>query len=140
MRPFTTTPNDRPRFLLRAAAGFAIAALLVLVGYLFLSPSLWIRPPAVAAAPAPEPASTPPVPTAPHVAPESVQPPAGATGQVVNEAEAALRGASVWSGTTEVRTDADGRFSIASLGPERTVLVKLPGYERKRVAVNGKPL
>ena len=141
MTPFPAPPNDRSRFLLRAAAGIAIAALLVVVGYLLLSPSLWIRPPAVAAAPAPEPAPTPPAATAPHVAPESVRPPAaGATGQVVDQAGAPLRGASVWSGTTEARTDAEGRFSISSLGPERTLIVKLPGHERKRVAVDGHPV
>jgi len=37
-----------------------------------------------------------------------------------------------------VRTDADGRFSIAPLGPERTLIVKMPGYERKRLAVEGR--
>jgi hypothetical protein len=46
-----------------------------------------------------------------------------------------IRGASVWSGAVEARTDAEGRFSISLPGSERTVLVKMPGYERKRLAI-----
>jgi len=194
----------RSRLLICAAAGFAVAALLVLVGYLVLSPSLWIRPAGVAsaspqsAAPTPAaekltpqteapaaPATTaPPVPGAPVEAP--TEQPAGALTPVVPTTSSApespaapsapaaptapatpaapstptaggspsttraegrvvdagtgtpLRGASVWSGRVEARTDADGRFSISPLAPEHTLLVKMPGYEKKRLAVEGR--
>jgi hypothetical protein len=55
-----------------------------------------------------------------------------------------LRGASVWAGTVEAVTDSDGRFSIA-VPPEPVaapaVIVKAPGYEMKRLALErGEPI
>ena len=186
MNPNTSPRIARSKLLVCTAAGFAVAALLVLVGYLLLSPSLWIRPAGVAsaapqsapgapaaekltpetaspAAPAPgapavapveQPAGAltpagPPTSTAPDSpsAPAAPSPPAAGSGPSGTRAEGRvvdagtgtpLRGASVWSGRVEVRTDADGRFSISPLGPEQTLLVKLPGYERKRLAVEGR--
>jgi len=136
MTPSLAPRSGRPRLLLCAAGAATIAALLVLVGYLFLSPSAWIEP-AVAAptewAPGPLAAITPPAepPAAPLVA----------AGRVVDAGTGApLRGAAVWAGLVEAQTDADGRFSIVPLGPERTVLVKMPGYERRRVAIAGEPV
>jgi hypothetical protein len=196
MTLYPTPRTSRSKLLICAAAGFAASALLVLVGYLVLSPSLWIPPSAVAvAAPAAQPsevtaesgspatapgsaasapaarpiavpaASTPkpaaiapavgtPVPTgiAPAVATPAPQPDAPATsptptapsttsadraeGRVIDAGtRSPIRGASVWSGAVEARTDAEGRFSISLPGSERTVLVKMPGYERKRLAI-----
>ncbi len=49
------------------------------------------------------------------------------------ESGAPLQGASVWSGETEVVTDAEGRFTAGPLPLPAAVTVKLPGYERKRL-------
>ena len=202
MTPETTPRDSRSRLLIGAAAGFAAAALLVLVGYLILSPSLWIQPSAVAvAAPTGAPSGTPvetaapaataaptssaltgttpvaapvaavPATIAPAVGTLPATPPAttpavatpapqrgepatpgaptpGATaapgaaraeGKVIDAGtRSPIRGASVWSGAVEVRTDAEGRFSIELQGAEHTVLVKMPGYEKKRVTFEGK--
>jgi hypothetical protein len=47
-----------------------------------------------------------------------------------------LQGASIWSGTTEARTDADGRFSLeVPPGQAPVAIVKMPGYERKQLSL-----
>ncbi|MBI4610191.1 MAG: GTP-binding protein [Candidatus Rokubacteria bacterium] len=46
-----------------------------------------------------------------------------------------IAGASLSVGHYEVRTDADGRFSIGPLSPDATVLVKAPGYEPRQVSI-----
>jgi len=200
MTLYTTPRTSRSKLLICAAAASAASALLVLVGYLVLSPSLWIRPPAVAvaapvaaasetsaetgtpaatsvpasstqaaAAPRATPVSTVPAAIAPAVGTPAAAPPATAPavatpapqpttpgapttpsgtaapgaaraeGRVIDAGtRSPIRGASVWSGAVEVRTDAEGRFSFGPQGAERTVLVKMPGYEKKRVALEGK--
>ncbi len=76
---------------------------------------------------------------APAAQPAAVEAPAPALilGRVLDaESGAPLQGVSVWAGETEVRTDAEGRFA---LGPRRlpaAVIVKLPGYERRRLALD----
>src|SRR5439155_27058310 len=47
-----------------------------------------------------------------------------------------LRGASVWAGKEEIRTDEDGRFTTPPLGPGAAVLVKSPGYELRRLVAD----
>jgi hypothetical protein len=47
-----------------------------------------------------------------------------------------LPGASIWSGQTEVVTDAEGRFSLGPLPLPAAVTVKLPGYERRRLSLD----
>jgi len=47
-----------------------------------------------------------------------------------------LRGASVWVAGVEHLTDAEGRFTVPP-GPERQALVKLPGWERQRLSLDG---
>lgn len=44
-----------------------------------------------------------------------------------------LHGASIWSGPTEIATDAEGRFTTGPVEPGATVWVKAPGYDRKRL-------
>jgi hypothetical protein len=49
-----------------------------------------------------------------------------------------LRGASVRAGHTEVLTDTDGWFNLEIPSPESSlVMVKTPGYERKRLVLSG---
>jgi hypothetical protein len=52
------------------------------------------------------------------------------------ETGAALRGVSVWAGKVELRTDEDGRFTTAPLGPGAAILVKSPGYELRRLVAD----
>jgi hypothetical protein len=56
------------------------------------------------------------------------------------ESQTPLAGVSIHAGPLEVRSDADGRFSIGPLGEEITLLVKAPGYEKKTVAADHSPL
>ncbi|HEX4994977.1 MAG TPA: putative glycoside hydrolase, partial [Methylomirabilota bacterium] len=44
-----------------------------------------------------------------------------------------LRGVSIWSGPTEIVTDAEGRFATGPVEAGATVWVKAPGYERKKL-------
>jgi hypothetical protein len=56
------------------------------------------------------------------------------TGRVLDAATGApLRGASVWAGSTENVTNAEGRFTTAPIEPGATVWVKTPGYERRKL-------
>jgi hypothetical protein len=56
------------------------------------------------------------------------------SGRVLDAATGSpLRGASVWAGTTEHVTDAEGRFTTAPVEAGGTVWVKTPGYERKKL-------
>jgi len=61
-------------------------------------------------------------------------------GQVLDaDRKTPLRGASIWAGAIEAVSDADGRFGIA-VPPEPTapaVIVKAPGYEMKRLPLEG---
>lgn len=68
-------------------------------------------------------------PTAPRLprVPEIIE------GQVIDaETQSPLQGASVQSGSREVRTDADGRFTVTE--PTLPLSVKAPGYARQTVA------
>jgi hypothetical protein len=58
-------------------------------------------------------------------------------GRVVDPQGKPLRQVSVHAGALIALTDAEGRFAIGPLGVDRTVLVKLPGYERQRVTLEG---
>ncbi|MBI4242409.1 MAG: GTP-binding protein [Candidatus Rokubacteria bacterium] len=58
-------------------------------------------------------------------------------GRVVDaERGAPIAGASLSWGHYEERTDVDGHFRTVPLPPDVTLLVKAPGYERKRVPVH----
>ncbi|HEY5724368.1 MAG TPA: putative glycoside hydrolase, partial [Methylomirabilota bacterium] len=59
-----------------------------------------------------------------------------AEGRVVDQAGKPLRSVSVRSGAIEALTDADGRFSIGLTGADHSVLVKLPGYEKRWVKLD----
>jgi hypothetical protein len=60
-------------------------------------------------------------------------------GQVVDaETHKPIAGASIHSGPREVRTDAEGRFTLTR--PALPLLVKAPGYERQTLAARISPL
>ncbi len=55
-------------------------------------------------------------------------------GQVLDgERDVPLRGASIWSGSLDTVTDADGRFSLGPLPVGSPLVVKLPGFARARL-------
>ncbi len=61
--------------------------------------------------------------------------------QVVDAASGnPIAGASVVSGSREVRTDQEGRFPLRALVPAVEIAVRAPGYRRKRVTVGPGPL
>ncbi len=136
--------NHRPgrRGRLRPAvccAALLSALLLGFAAYLTLTPT----PPAISAPVAPEPrpeaatSSSPeearPAPVAPE--PRLIQ------GHVLDaDRKTPVRGASVWAGPIEARTDANGRFSTtltSGVEPTDALIVKAPGYELKRVPLDG---
>ncbi len=59
-----------------------------------------------------------------------------AEGRVVDQDGKPLRNVSVRSGASESLTDADGRFSIGLVGVDHSVLVKLPGYQKRWVMLD----
>jgi hypothetical protein len=56
------------------------------------------------------------------------------TGRVLDGERKPLAGASVVVRGVEVRTDADGAFKLEQVPPEASLLVKMPGFEKVRIA------
>jgi len=110
--------------------GLALLALTVAVlsGYALLAPerlgiTAGLKRSTAALAPKPLPAQ-------PEPWPEPLE------GRVVDaERGRPIAEASVSVGPYEVRTDADGRFTIGPLSPNARVLVKAPGYKRTHVSI-----
>jgi hypothetical protein len=117
-----------------------IATLAVIVGYAALvsrAPRALARqapPVATAVAATPAEAPTPPV-AAPAPIPAW---PERVTGRVVDARKQPLAGASIVADGKEIRTEADGTFTLAR--PNGTVIVKLPGFEKVMPAPSKDPL
>ena len=95
------------------------------------APRAQARPAATTPAPATPPAAAPaPAPAASW--PERV------TGRVVDAQKAPLAGASIVVDGKEIRTEADGTFTLAK--PSGSVIVKLPGYEKVTLTPRAQPL
>ena len=59
------------------------------------------------------------------------------TGRVLDSATGTpIRGASIWAGTAETVTNAEGRFTTSPVETGTTVWIKSPGYERKKLAAD----
>ena len=128
--------RPRPRLALCGAVALGTFAAASLAGYLLFSAPTLLQAgqldqppsgsaPAKAKAQAGAPASAP-------------APPATLAGRVVASGGGTpLRGATVRAGDLETRTDEEGRFSLGPLATGHTVLVKLPGYERRRLVLEG---
>jgi hypothetical protein len=93
-----------------------------------------VAPAAPASVPAP--GGTPAVP-APTKAAESAWP-ERVTGRVVDAQKQPLAGASVVANGKEIRTEADGAFTLTK--PSGTVIVKLPGYKKVPLTARKDPL
>jgi hypothetical protein len=100
-------------------------------------------------APAPEPAHPRPEarPPAPEPKPAKPEPPVEfpwpsptVTGRVVDGERKPLAGASVVVRGVEVRTDAEGAFKVDQVPPEAILTVKLPGFEKVRLAPTKGPV
>jgi hypothetical protein len=123
----TTEPTEKkqPPILYGVLAVGAFLAIIA-TGWMVLSPSALLHRQLAAASSAPVPPAAP----APDV--ERI-----VRGRVLDaESGAPLRGASVWAGKEEIRTDEDGRFTTLPLGPGAAVLVKSPGYELRRLVAD----
>lgn len=67
---------------------------------------------------------------------EILRPPKPIEGQIVDaDTKHPIAGASIHSGSQEVRTDAEGRFTVGA--PIFPLIVKAPGYERRTLAAGG---
>jgi len=115
------------RHLLDGSLAILALTLAVLTGYGLLAPER-LRATPVSKALTPEP------PTVPVRHPEPWPEPL--EGQVVDaERGLPIVGASLGVGHYEIRTDAAGRFSIGPLSPDTPLVVKAPGYERRRASI-----
>ena len=130
--------SRRPRSVFYLALLFTIL-LPGVATYVLLPDAVRARGVVVASAP-----STPPAPSAANAVqppPTPAPPPAEpqlVTGRVLDATtKAPLRGASVWSGSLEALTDADGRFSLGPVTVPAAAIVKVPGYERRRLGLDG---
>jgi hypothetical protein len=70
----------------------------------------------------------------PEPAPEFPWPSPTVTGRVVDTERKPLAGASVVVRGVEVRTDAEGVFKLEQVPPEASLTVKLPGFQKLRLA------
>jgi hypothetical protein len=130
-----TAPGGRRRRLALYGAVAGIALLSGLAAYLALiGPVFHIIHP-VSAAPPPPPAVAP----QPLPVPEPPPQPRLIQGRVLDFGTGVpLRGTSIWAGSIEVLTDAEGRFSLEiPQGQPAVVIAKMPGYERIRVTLGG---
>jgi len=128
--------RPRPRLLVCGAMALGVFAAASLAGSLLfpaptrLQASQLDQGPS-GSAPAPAPART----AAPAPTPAA---PVTLSGRVVDAGSGGpLRGATVRAGDVETRADEEGRFSLGPVAGDRTVLVKIPGYERRRVVLEG---
>jgi hypothetical protein len=70
----------------------------------------------------------------PAPAPEVPWPSPAVSGRVFDDDRKPLAGASVVVRGVEVRTDADGVFKLEQVPPDASLLVKMPGFEKMRIA------
>ncbi len=123
----TTEPSEKkqPPILYGVLAVGAFLAIIA-IGWMVLSPSALLHRQLASAS------STPVEPAPPEPDVERL-----VHGRVLDaESGAPLRGASVWAGKDEIRTDEDGRFTTPPLGPGAAILVKSPGYELRRLVAD----
>jgi hypothetical protein len=123
----TTEPTEKkqPSILYGVLAVGAFLAIIA-TGWMVLSPSALLHRQLASAS------STPVQPAAPAPDEERL-----VHGRVLDaESGVPLRGASVWAGKEEIRTDEDGRFTTPPLGPGAAILVKSPGYELRRLVAD----
>ena len=120
-------PADRiQRPILYGALVMGTLTAIVATGWVLMSPSLLLQRQVAAA-------TTQPAEPAPS-SPPAERP---VSGRVLDaESGAPLAGASVWVGPTEVRTDEEGRFTTEPLRPGAAFLVKVPGYELRRLTAD----
>jgi hypothetical protein len=126
MNPAPETSERKQRPILYGALAAGAFVTIAITGWIVLSPSALLHRQLAAAS---SPPAAQPVPAPPVERP--------VRGRVVDaETGAALRGVSVWAGKVELRTDEDGRFTTAPLGPGAAILVKSPGYELRRLVAD----
>ena len=119
--PDNNEKKQRP-ILLGVLVGSFVA--LVITGWMVLSPSAFLHRQLAAAS------SSPAAPAAPPVE----RPVRGRV--LAADTGAPLRGASVWAGKEELRTDEEGRFTTPPIGLGAAFLVKSPGYELRRLVAD----
>ena len=119
--PVPTCHTQRSVLYGALLAGTLVA--IVAAGWVFLLPSLLLQRQVAAATSKPAEAAPP--------AERAVR------GRVLDvESGAPLAGASVWVGPAEIRTDDEGRFTTKPLRPGTSFLVKVPGYELRRLTAD----
>jgi hypothetical protein len=124
MNPAPDNKEKKSRPILFGVLMVGAFAVLVITGWMVLSPSALLHRQLASAS------SSPASPPAPAVE-RSVR------GQVLDaETGTPLRGASVWAGEEEIRTDEEGRFTTPPIGLGAAFLVKSPGYELRRLVTD----
>jgi hypothetical protein len=93
-----------------------------------------VRPQPEARPTVPEPKQVKPEPAKPEPAAQSPWPSPTVTGRVLDGDRKPLAGASIVVRGIEVRTDAEGVFKVERVPADAPLLVKMPGFEKLRVA------
>jgi hypothetical protein len=93
-----------------------------------------VRPQPEARPTIPEPKQVKPEPAKPEPAAQSPWPSPTVTGRVLDGDRKPLAGASIVVRGVEVRTDAEGVFKVERVPLDAPLLVKMPGFEKLRVA------
>jgi len=123
MDPVLVPAGHTQRCVLYGALVVGTLIAIVATGWVFLSPSLLLQRQVAAATTKPTEPAPPPQPAERAV-----------HGRVLDvESGAPLAGASVWVGPTETRTNEEGGFTTEPLKPGASFLVKIPGYELRRL-------
>ena len=116
----TEKGTGKPRPVLYGALAAGALAAVVAAGWMVFSPSPLLHRQVASATPQ---VTEPALPAERPV-----------RGRVMDaETSIPLRGASVWAGSEELRTDEDGRFKTGPLRPRAPFLVKRPGYDVRRL-------
>jgi hypothetical protein len=127
MEPVPVVPADqtkRPVLYGALVVGTLIA--IIATAWVLLSPSLLLQRQIALATPQ-QTEAEPPAQPAERVV----------RGQVLDaESGTPLVGASVWAGSTEMRTNDEGRFTTDPLKPGASFLVKVPGYGLRRLTAD----
>ena len=134
--------GERKRRPVLYATALVLALLLGIPAYLALTRTPPASSAPVSAAPLPDSSPAPPPGLSPgpaRVVPsvESAPPTRRVRGRVLDANRGApLAGASIWVGSDEFVTDADGRFALDAPADAAALVVKVPGYEMRRVPVD----
>jgi hypothetical protein len=138
MQPSLTPGTRWRRVVLWSALAVVLAAAAATTGALLGSPLASAKPtPMLVPGPGETPAASAIAPVVPAPAERPRPAPVAARGRVLDDKGAPLRGAAVTAAGLLATTDLEGRFALGPVEPGVTATIKLPGYQKVLVALDG---